>query len=91
MPGLLTVFAAQLPALAQNVLPGAAFLTCEARRGGSIYASLVDEGLPLGPKYYLKFGPWQPTPMYAKTFPATCADMAYLRAALPVALPKGPK
>lgn len=82
MPGLLVVFAAQLPVLARTLLPGARYLTVEARAGGANYVSLVDRGLPLAPGRSLRFEPWNPTALYAKTFPQSCADMAYLRARL---------
>ena len=86
LPGLLLVFAAQLPVLATTLLASARYIACEARAGGANYRSLVDRGLPLGPGRSLKFTPWTPTALYHKTFPPSCADMVYLRADLPAAL-----
>ncbi|KAK7233594.1 guanyl-nucleotide exchange factor, partial [Aureococcus anophagefferens] len=90
LPGLLLVFAAQLPVLATTLLASARYIACEARAGGANYRSLVDRGLPLGPGRSLKFTPWTPTALYHKTFPPSCADMVYLRADLPAAPARAP-
>eukprot|EP00629_Pelagomonadales_sp_RCC1024_P009767 CAMPEP_0119277006 /NCGR_PEP_ID=MMETSP1329-20130426/16379_1 /TAXON_ID=114041 /ORGANISM="Genus nov. species nov., Strain RCC1024" /LENGTH=220 /DNA_ID=CAMNT_0007277457 /DNA_START=100 /DNA_END=759 /DNA_ORIENTATION=- len=82
LPGLLLVFAAQLPVLAATLLPAVRFLTCEARRGGANYEALARRGLPVAPGKSLLFTGWDPTPEYARAFPSAGADVAYLRADL---------
>mmetsp|Transcript_3866 Transcript_3866/g.11420 ORF Transcript_3866/g.11420 Transcript_3866/m.11420 type:complete len:267 (+) Transcript_3866:169-969(+) len=79
VPELLVIFAAQLPALATQLLPTVRYLTCEARKGGANYLHVVRNGLPVAPGKTLPFVQWDPPDEYRRFFPSSGPDMAYLR------------